>query len=94
MSSDMKRVVLAVLAVAIVALAVVFVVVLVGNSDSSPPSPSPFVDRPTATVNAPSATVNQPPTVAAICNDGTAWSGRQRRGACSHHGGVKQWQAP
>ena len=26
-----------------------------------------------------------------ICNDGTAWSGAQRSGACARHGGVKQW---
>ncbi len=27
--------------------------------------------------------------VSATCKDGTSWSGAQRSGACSHHGGVK-----
>ena len=30
-------------------------------------------------------------TVTANCNDGTTYSGKSRRGACSGHGGVKAW---
>ena len=29
------------------------------------------------------------PAVSATCKDGTTWSGAQRSGACSHHGGVR-----
>ena len=30
----------------------------------------------------------------ATCNDGTTYSGASRSGACSHHGGVKEWTPP
>ena len=33
-------------------------------------------------------------TVGAECRDGTTWGGVQRSGACSHHGGVKRFDAP
>jgi len=32
-------------------------------------------------------------TVSATCNDGTAYSGASKKGACSGHKGVKQWAA-
>lgn len=33
------------------------------------------------------------PAISATCKDGTSWSGAQRSGACSHHGGVKAFDA-
>ena len=30
-------------------------------------------------------------TTVATCNDGTTYSGKTRRGACTGHGGVKTW---
>jgi Protein of unknown function (DUF3761) len=29
----------------------------------------------------------------ATCNDGTLYTGQSHQGACSHHGGVKEWTA-
>ena len=33
------------------------------------------------------------PIVAATCNDGTTYSGASKKGACSGHKGVKEWDA-
>lgn len=33
-----------------------------------------------------------PATVTAICKDGTTYTGKTRKGACSKHGGVKSWE--
>ena len=30
-------------------------------------------------------------TVTATCKDGTTYSGKSKKGACSKHGGVKSW---
>jgi hypothetical protein len=38
------------------------------------------------------ATVGTPAGAIAKCNDGTTWTGKTHSGACSHHGGVKEWQ--
>jgi hypothetical protein len=34
------------------------------------------------------------PPATATCNDGTAYSGTSRQGACSHHGGVQAFTSP
>jgi len=31
-------------------------------------------------------------TVTAVCKDGTTYTGKTRKGACSKHGGVKSWE--
>ena len=33
-----------------------------------------------------------PATVTAVCKDGTTYTGKTRKGACSRHGGVKSWE--
>jgi hypothetical protein len=33
------------------------------------------------------------PNVTAVCNDGTVSYSAHRRGTCSHHGGVRRWNA-
>jgi Protein of unknown function (DUF3761) len=47
------------------------------------------------TARKPAATASRPPAatavVSATCNDGTLFSGTSRQGACSNHGGVKDW---
>jgi hypothetical protein len=41
--------------------------------------------------NAPAAAPTVAGAVSATCKDGTAWSGKSKRGACRGHKGVKDW---
>jgi hypothetical protein len=34
---------------------------------------------------------NRPAGTTAVCKDGSFFSGNTKRGACSHHGGIKEW---
>ena len=65
----------------------------------------PLKPKYTETVIKPPPPISQPPTIkpkfeepprhpmgaSAICNDGTYSFSQNRRGTCSHHGGVRQW---
>jgi Na+/proline symporter len=86
----MKRVAwIDVLAVTVIVAIVIVVVILMVTQPNSSSPPSTAVNRPPT-----SCAVTQPSRVAAICFDGTPWWGRVRSGACSHHGGVREWQTP
>jgi serine/threonine-protein kinase len=67
--------------------------------EAAPPATSPPVTAPPQTAPpAPPTTAApapasppEPEGATAICNDGTYSYAQHRRGACSHHGGVRQW---
>jgi len=42
-------------------------------------------------VQSPTHYDSPPPGATALCNDGTYSFSKNRRGTCSHHGGVKKW---
>lgn len=70
------------------------------TESADPPAPlmSPPVPAPTQTFVPPPVTSIEPASppagVSAICRDGSYSFSKQRRGACSNHGGVQRWVNP
>lgn len=61
------------------------------NVSTSIPRTNPVRVRPSPSITKPSPVVTQPTGATARCRDGTLSYSRNRRGTCSHHGGVAQW---
>ena len=60
------------------------------NADESAPGQEEVVPKPSAKTTTPAPT-NAPADATALCADGTYSHAQHHRGACSYHGGVKQW---
>jgi len=62
---------------------------------TSTPTPTVYIKLPTSTpttiIYVPTIISDHPAGASAICQDGTYSYSQNRRGTCSHHGGVAQW---
>jgi hypothetical protein len=55
------------------------------------PAPTRTQEQTTEEAGAPQHSVATPKNASAVCNDGAYSHSAHRSGACSHHGGVRQW---